>query len=118
MNDLSPADRRWIAAMEWGGRLGCHQLPGRSLFYRGYQFPLCARCTGVVAGTLLALPVFFFWRAPPALCLALCAVMLLDWLIQRADLLPSTNPRRLVTGLMGGFGCTTLELWAIAWLFM
>ncbi len=102
--------------MEWGARLGCHQMPDRSFFYRGYQFPLCARCTGVVTGTVAALLAFFFWQAPPALCLSFCGVMLLDWLLQRVGVLMSTNYRRLLTGLCGGFGCMTLQLYAISWI--
>ena len=116
MNDVSPADRRWIAAMEWGAHLGCHQMPSRSFFFRGYQFPLCARCTGVVVGTVAALLTFFYWQAPPALCLSFCSVMLIDWLLQRTGILMSTNYRRLLTGLFGGFGCMTLQLYAISWL--
>jgi len=29
------------------GGLICHQLPGRSFFLDGHQFPVCARCTGL-----------------------------------------------------------------------
>ncbi len=35
----------------------CHQLPNRSLHIRGRQMPLCARCTGIVIGLIVA-PLF------------------------------------------------------------
>ena len=34
---------------------GCHCRPDRSFFYKGKQFPVCARCTGELAGILAAL---------------------------------------------------------------
>ena len=33
-----------------GNHSGCHQMPERSFFYKGKQFPVCARCTGVIIG--------------------------------------------------------------------
>lgn len=36
-----------------GNNSGCHQLAERSFFYKGYQFPVCARCTGVTIGQFL-----------------------------------------------------------------
>ena len=36
------------------GSLICHQIPERSFFWAGQQFPVCARCTGLyVSGTLV-----------------------------------------------------------------
>ena len=35
----------------------CHQRPDRSFFFRGRQFPLCARCTGTAVG-FASLPLF------------------------------------------------------------
>ena len=29
------------------GGVVCHQLPDRSFFWDGHQFPVCARCTGL-----------------------------------------------------------------------
>lgn len=37
------------------GSVVCHQLPERSFFWtNGVQFPVCARCTGLYLGALLA----------------------------------------------------------------
>ena len=43
---------------------GCHCRADRSFFWRGRQFPLCARCTGELAGFLCAIPAGFFALLP------------------------------------------------------
>lgn len=52
-------DKQWIRLMEIGDSLGCHQMPERSFFISGYQFPVCARCTGVIISAIIATIVFF-----------------------------------------------------------
>lgn len=37
----------------------CHRLPQRSFFWKGRQFPVCARCTGIHIG-YLSLFLFLF----------------------------------------------------------
>ena len=103
---------RWIWWMGIGKRLGCHQMAERSFFYRGYQFPVCARCTGVIIASMLACTIFWFWKLHMVWCVVLCAIMFLDWLIQRLGIRQSTNGRRFVTGLLGGYGFMTLQLYA------
>lgn len=96
--------------MAWGARTGCHQMPERSFFFKGYQLPLCARCTGVVVGYAAALILVWFYR-PSWLILAItCGVMLLDWSLQALGWLPSTQPRRLASGMLGGYGLLSLQL--------
>lgn len=104
-------DRTWMRWMELGARLGCHQMPERSFFYRGYQFPVCARCTGVILSSVLAFFVFFKKKLSYAVCVAMSGVMLADWLLQYLKIKESSNGRRLVTGLIGGFGYATLHLY-------
>lgn len=41
-------------------------------------------------------------------CISFCAIMFGDWLIQRLNLLESTNTRRLLTGVLGGYGYITI----------
>jgi uncharacterized membrane protein len=116
--DQKKKEELWKKMMEWGDRAGCHQMPERSFFYKGYQFPVCARCTGVMVGTLLAVPLFFktgFHRIPVFLGLA---AMWTDWVLQRAQVLESTNPRRLVTGVAGGFGVMSLQLAILRKMFL
>ena len=100
----------WLWWWNLGKKLGCHQLPERSFYWHGYQFPVCARCTGVYIGELLALFGHFvigsFWRLDVLFCL----VMLLYWTVQFLKIRRSTNIRRLVTGLLCGYGMTDLGL--------
>ena len=103
--------RVWWHLMEWGANIGCHQMPERSFFFRGYQFPVCARCTGVLLSTPPAMAVFFLHRMSIALSLGLSSIMLLDWSLQYFGIRESTNPRRLVTGFIGGFGVTMLHMY-------
>lgn len=79
----------------------------RSFFVKGLQFPVCARCTGVIAGQLTALIAFPF-RIPLSVCIACLAVMGLDWSIQELGIKSSTNPRKFLTGILGGFGLFSL----------
>jgi hypothetical protein len=44
------------------GSVVCHQLPARSFFLWGRQLPVCARCTGIYAGSAAAALVFFGGR--------------------------------------------------------
>ncbi len=103
-------DAQWIRLMDAGAAMGCHQMPERSFFIKGYQFPLCARCTGVIVSTLVATIVFFKKKLPIWLCFAMSFVMLADWGLQYLEIKESTNRRRLITGLIGGYGYTMLHM--------
>ncbi len=88
--------------------MGCHQRPDRSFFFRGKQFPVCARCTGVFLGECIAFVVFRWFAPSKILLLSFCGMMLLDWLVQALNVRESTNWRRLITGLLCGYGFGTL----------
>lgn len=102
---LNKKDKKWLKLMELGNRIGCHQKRERSFIYKGYQFPVCARCTGVIMG-YFCLPVFILIPKKFRIVLALvcCAIMFLDWLIQYLKIKESNNIRRLITGVLGGVG--------------
>ncbi len=108
--EANKAYRRWQRLMILGGRSGCHQKPERSFFIGGYQFPVCARCTGVLLGYLAAIPAFLMTGLHLLLSLAGCLVLFLDWLLQQKGIRESNNVRRLVTGCLGGFGIMSLQL--------
>lgn len=110
-------DETWLRLMKAGEHLGCHQMPERSFFYKGYQFPVCARCTGVILSSLLAVIVFTKKKISAITCMVMSSVMLIDWFIQRLGIKPSTNRRRFITGLIGGFGYATLHLHAYKWVW-
>lgn len=110
-------DKQWIRLMELGEMLGCHQMPERSFFIKGFQFPVCARCTGVILSAIIATIIFFKKRLPIGLCLSMSSVMLLDWGVQYLKIKESTNSRRLITGLIGGFGYSTLHLYFYSFVY-
>jgi uncharacterized membrane protein len=87
---------------------GCHQIADRSFSVKGKQFPVCARCTGVLIGNIGAFLIFFVYPLPILFCLVGCAIMFADWLIQYLNIRESTNVRRLITGVIGGYSLTTL----------
>ena len=89
--------------MEAGSAAGCHQMPERSFFYRGHQFPVCARCTGVIVGQILGGIGFLFLTLSYDTIGFLCFIMFFDWWLQRVGLLQSTNLRRCITGILCGF---------------
>ncbi|MCW7503882.1 DUF2085 domain-containing protein [Leptospira paudalimensis] len=84
----------------------CHQLSERSFYYKGSQFPVCARCTGVIIGQIFALlsiiiqPIRFGFIAYISLMLP----ALIDWSLQEFIQIKSNNFRRIVTGSFLGFG--------------
>lgn len=100
----------WLDLMKIGAKSGCHQLPERSFFVNGYQFPICARCTGVIIGYILSVTAFCFFMTPLRICTVLCFIMFADWLIQYLKILNSTNIRRFITGILGGYGLLSFEI--------
>ena len=95
-----------------GAASGCHQMPERSSFYKGYQFPVCARCTGVFVGQLSAIIYGFFWKISPCISVVLLGVMGIDWGVQEIGIKESTNLRRFLTGICGGFGLFSIYIYA------
>ncbi len=107
-------DRCWKSLMRLGASTGCHQRPERSFFLFDYQFPVCARCTGVFIGNIMGIILFAVKAVCAPAAIAGCICMAADWLLQRFHIAESTNPRRLLTGIAGGYGIITLELLVIA----
>lgn len=104
------SDAIWIEFMEIGAKMGCHQRADRSFYFKNYQFPLCARCTGIMAGTIFTYLYGRKLRIPIWLCCLFIAVMSVDGMIQYLKVMESTNIRRLFTGIMAGIGATYLRL--------
>ena len=107
-NSRKPRDI-WTRCMMVGRYMGCHQRPDRSFFYKNKQFPICARCTGVYIGQTIAIIVFLLnFKLNLIICMFFCAVMFVDWFVQKIKIKESTNFRRLITGLLGGYGYSTI----------
>jgi len=91
-----------------GFNLLCHGIEGRCLSLSGVAMPVCARCTGIYGGALLAASIFLTRRTVrganrndllPILALLPLA---LDGVTQAAGLRESTNAIRLFTGALAG----------------
>jgi uncharacterized membrane protein len=104
----------------------CHQIPSRSPFIAGSNAGLCLRCmaiyTALAAGMalplgtviqrlgsgfygLLHLPLARFVAGVGGLFILL---LLADGLLPMLGWPPSTNPRRVVTGFLGGWAIASL----------
>ena len=79
-----------------------------SFFFHGWQFPVCARCTGVLAGQLIGFPLAIKKNISALTAVLCCETTMLDWSLQYSGVKKSTNKRRLVTGLLGGFGLAVI----------
>ena len=98
-------------ALMGAASLWCHQMPERSPHLFGAQMPLCWRCTGVLAGTL----IFFLWLwrrerlLPFHVSLLLALAMPLDVACSLVAHAAGDNTRRLLTGLLWGvFGTSAV----------
>ncbi len=110
MKDLYQGDNRAIrACYKWLPIFcGCHQRADRSFFVKGQQMPVCARCEGELIGMIAGLILIFFVRPDFWVPAVLMVPMIADGLIQNLGHVESTNVRRLVTGLLFGYGLMTL----------
>lgn len=111
INSRCEMDRKneiWLKAMKVGEICGCHQRADRSFFINGWQFPVCARCTGVIIGQAAGSFVCMRKKIPLYVSAICCEATLLDWSLQQSGIKQSTNFRRLLTGICGGFGMTAV----------
>lgn len=106
----------WKKWMNLGEYTGCHQRADRSFFYHGYQFPVCARCTGVIIGYLIAIPSYLLFGFQKELSMAGAMVMFTDWALQQAKIKESTNRRRFFTGIAGGFAIMSIQIKIFSWM--
>lgn len=102
--------KRWMFWMQLGARTGCHQKPERSFFYKGFQFPVCARCTGVFIGYLLAIIFFKYITLGYVFCIVMNIPMLIDGGTQFMRMRESNQILRVITGIIGGYGIVTFQL--------
>lgn len=88
----------------------CHKKPERSFFYKGKQFPICARCTGIFVGYLLAIVSSIFVILPVEMCLILLIPIAIDGTGQYLGKWTSNNIRRFYTGILAGIATIYLLL--------
>lgn len=87
----------------------CHQIPERSFHYKNKQFPICARCTGILLG-YFSMPLFYFGliKIPIIFMIALIIPLLIDSITQYNGFRESNNNIRFFTGVLTGFGFSGL----------
>lgn len=93
----------------------CHRRPERSFFFRGHQFPVCARCTGIYFAAVTSLILINYIELDYNIFTLLIGILLLipsaiDGGIQYLTDYESTNTKRLITGLLNGLGTILVYL--------
>ena len=85
---------------------GCHQIPARSFSAYGYQFPLCARCTGILAGEIAVIFILIAgYRISVIATISWMLPLIIDGSLQLLYVkYESTNLRRFITGALFGMG--------------
>ena len=114
---MNKGDIIWLKAMELGRKTRCHQMPERSFFIRGRQFPVCSRCAGVFLGWFLSLALVYFYRPNILVIFIFCFVMLADWFLQMKNIIKNNNIRRFITGTLGGYALMSVYIEIIMFLF-
>lgn len=96
----------------------CHQLPERSFHIKGFQFPLCARCTGIFLGMFFIAPIIsFFTLGKFYISITFITIMIFDGVLQLTTKYKSNNFKRVITGLGAGYGITSLLIQFICYIF-
>ena len=108
---------------------GCHCKPERSFFYKGKQFPICARCTGELIGIIfgLLIPIVLLNNLN---ILGISSIfenlkfygfllipMLIDGFSQQLTSRESNNILRVITGFLFGFGITGIVILTTVYTF-
>ena len=87
----------------------CHQIPKRSFFWRGKQFPVCARCTGIHLG-YISFPLFLFSIVGFTIWWSVLLVIptVIDGLTQAYYNRESNNFLRMTSGVGAGIGAMSI----------
>lgn len=115
--DLNKKTKIWLILMKLGA-LTCHQMYERSFSYKGYQFPVCARCTGIFVGNIVGIALYIInIKISIITGLALILIMAIDGLLQLFKIKASTNKRRFITGILAGIGyiCILVNIFFYLW---
>lgn len=91
---------------------GCHCFPARSFFWKGKQFPICARCTGELVGMILQCVFFILFSvyASWGWCAVFAMPLIIDGVLQLKTKWFSNNPLRFFTGVFFGIAFVSVLL--------
>ena len=107
----------WAFLMRVGNSCGCHQREDRSFFIKGWQFPVCSRCFGILTGQLIGILLYVFHvRIPIYIDFIFLLIMFLDWYIQYKNIKESTNIRRFITGNLAGIAQISIIIKIVLWI--
>lgn len=104
---MTRKDKIWITLMRIFSNT-CHQKANRSFFIYNYQFPICARCTGLLLGYFLGIIILCIGEISLTLSITFIVTMFIDWFIQYKGIKISNNYRRLFTGSLCGIGIMSI----------
>ena len=87
----------------------CHRKPERSFIWKGKQFPVCARCTGIHIG-YISFPLFLFSVFTLNIWWTILLILptYIDGLTQAFFKRESNNLLRVTTGVIAGIGLMSL----------
>lgn len=94
----------WLESMKLFSN-SCHQIPERSFFIKGYQLPICARCTGLFIGYFIGVYKKIFNKK---ISIIFILIMGLDGILQLFKIIQSNNRRRFITGVLSGMSFINL----------
>ncbi|MDR0373678.1 MAG: DUF2085 domain-containing protein [Nitrososphaerota archaeon] len=86
-------------------------MENRCIKIRNHTSFLCARCTGLVVGAVLAVTLLTLHVTPPLLMLSvICTPLLIDGFTQLFKLRKSNNPLRFISGVLFSIGAIGIIL--------
>lgn len=100
----------WVKLMDLGAHYGCHQKPERSFIINGYQFPVCARCSGIICAKPFGLFLSKHIKRPVVFFVGMITPMAIDGIRQYLGIKESTNRKRFITGFLGGLGISVFRI--------
>ena len=105
---------------KWLPRIfGCHQNPDRSFFFKGKQFPICARCTGELIGIVVTPFIYVLIKEIPIwIFFILLIPLVIDGTVQAKTKYESNNSKRVCTGFLFGIGLMMLFILSTKYCFM
>jgi len=97
-------------AIYWIGDGQCHQIASRSYFLNGNEMPFCSRDLGFFIGLVagFGLMTFYRYKLNPLFAIVGLVPIGLDGGLQAVTSYESTNPVRLLTGIIAGVALALL----------
>lgn len=94
----------FAASIYFLGDMFCTEISGHSYYLNGNQMPFCARCTSIFIGLVVGMLIAIVFDPKVNIFLIVLAFIpiLIDGGLQLLTSYQSTNPLRVITGLLAG----------------